>query len=343
MKTIFIGPLGGGCTPKNGASIKNYHIINSIKPLLKDLVIIDTEKWKKSPTVLLRLIGTVILNREARYILSTSFGSANTFIRALHRLCPKAIVVYWVIGGYVDKLILRGEISPESYKHLHQIIVEGASMKRNLNKCGLNNVVVMPNFKPIVEVPIVPRTAPAPLKFVFLSRIIPDKGVELIIEAVSRLNQMEGVGFEVSFYGPMDKEYEQRFMSLISPLSNVSYCGFLDLRQKENYRVLTQYDVMLFPTYWKTEGCPGVVIDAFMCGLAVVASDWNLNADYISNRQTGLIIPPKDSSALADAMLECIQNPALVQAMQENSKKEVQKYAISNVLSRENLSRLGII
>jgi glycosyltransferase involved in cell wall biosynthesis len=347
MTTIFIGPIGGGATPQNGASIKNYHIINVLRPLLgRELVTIDTEHWRRSPKVLWRLFTTLLRHRKAHYIVSTSYGSANLFIRLVQRVCPKAAVTYWVIGGYVDKMIADGTLKAAPYRRLSRMIVEGASMQRNLLACGIENAVVMPNFKPIVSVPMQPKAAGGPLKFVFLSRIIPQKGVELIVDSVAQLKSRGGVkeaDFSVSFYGPIDADYEPQFRQRIAEHTNIEYCGFLDLRKEENYRTLAQHDVMLFPTYWRTEGCPGVVIDAFMCGLAVIASNWNLNADYIADGRTGLIVEPRNSNALADAMLQCIQNPDMVHTMQTNARSEANRYAISTVLSPQNLHALSLI
>lgn len=338
--------MGGGKTPTNGASIKNCYIVNVLRPLLgSKLITIDTERWRRSPKVLWRLVVTLMRHRRARYIVSTSYGSANIFIRLVQRLCPKATLIYWVIGGYVDKLIADGTLNAEPYRRLSNIIVEGASMQRNLLSCGIENAVVMPNFKPIVKVPQQPKSKGGPMRFVFLSRITPPKGVDLIIDAVTQLKArgIKETDFSVSFYGPVDADYESQFLFRVTEHSNIDYCGFLDLRKAENYISLTQYDVMLFPTYWRTEGCPGVIIDAFMCGLAVIASNWNLNADYIADGRTGLIIEPCNSTALADAMFQCIKCPAMVHTMQTNARKEAYSYDITTVLSRSNLHSLSLI
>jgi glycosyltransferase involved in cell wall biosynthesis len=86
-----------------------------------------------------------------------------------------------------------------------------------------------------------------------------------------------------------------------------------------------------------------VLIDAFMCGLAVIASNWNLNADYITDGKTGLIVVPRNSAALADAMLKCIKTPDMVHTMQANARNEANRYAISTVLSLKNLHSLSLI
>lgn len=44
---IFIGPMGGGGIPTNGASVKNYYIVKKLRECAVDLILVDTERWKK--------------------------------------------------------------------------------------------------------------------------------------------------------------------------------------------------------------------------------------------------------------------------------------------------------
>ena len=74
------------------------------------------------------------------------------------------------------------------------------------------------------------------------------------------------------------------------------------------YSTLSKYDCMLFPTYWKGEGFPGVVIDAFIAGLPVIATDWNMNTEIIKEGENGFIIPPNNIRALMNKMIWAMEN-----------------------------------
>lgn len=344
MKTIFIGPCGGGNVPINGASVKNFHILSRLKVLIPGLMIVDTENWKKNRFILIKLILLILRYPSAKYILSLNSGSANKLLRILNKLAPKAVKIYWVIGGALAKDIEHGRFSPSVYSSILQIIVEGESMKKHLGKIGLKNVCVMPNFKSLVPISKTSKQDfTKTIKFVFLSRIIPQKGVDLIFDAVERLNEKYSDRYTVDFYGPIDENYSDCFRERLQKFQNVTYRGFLDLRIQENYTELSKYSVMLFPTYWSGEGCPGIVIDAYMCGLPIIASDWNLNCDYIKDGKSGILIQPKDSSALYEAMEKIINGKIDLNELLAGVQDELSKFDIDKVLSKSNLQNIGII
>lgn len=68
-------------------------------------------------------------------------------------------------------------------KSFHKILVQGHYMKVQLNNVGLSNVEVLPNFKPIGELPAKRNRPTGGIKFVFLGRLIEEKGVGLLIDA----------------------------------------------------------------------------------------------------------------------------------------------------------------
>ncbi len=343
QKTIFIGPFGGGTTPTNGASVKNYHILKKFYSLGKSVYTIDTEYWKRDPKVLLTLLYTIITNPKSKYILSLNSGSALKLIRFIKLLAPKANVIYWVIGGSLGKKMLNGEINPKIFSSLDKIIVEGERMKNQMNEVGLNNVSVLPNFKHYLDVPLNNKRG-TNLKFIFLSRIIPQKGCNLILEAVECLNKLGYKDkFSVDFFGPIDEGYKKDFINRCISIDNVDYKGFLDLRRPENYSVLTDYDALLFPTFWPGEGCPGIVMDAYISGLPLLASDWNLNCDYIDDGKTGILYPPQDVKALINAIQDCIDGKTDLEGMSMNCRKKAKEYDVDNVLSERNIKELGII
>lgn len=343
MRTIFIGPCGGPKTPNNGASIKNYHIISKLKNVIPNLKIIDTENWKKNPFILLSILFHLILYPKSKYILSLNSLSANKLLKIMNKLAPKANIIYWVIGGIFGKLIKNGDLDFKDYINIKNIIVEGDTMKRQLQVSGLNNVSIMPNFKKKPDFKYMLSESKV-TRFLFLSRIIPEKGVDIILKAVQILNEKyNDQKYIIDFYGPIEETYKPIFLTEISKYKNINYKGFLDLRIDENYSILSKYDFMLFPTYWEGEGCPGVIIDSYFAGVPIIASDWNLNKDYIENNKTGILIEPKNYKALANVMDIIFKNELNIPKMKEEARKKSKNYEINSVLSNTNLSLYHII
>ena len=156
-------------------------------------------------------------------------------------------------------------------------------MVQELNELGLYNAVYVPNSKPIFSIRRQKRDNRDFVKFIFLSRIHPDKGIREIIEACRILNKRNyQCNYCVDFYGAIENDLKNDFLSQISIFDNLQYMGILNLTDIKGYQQLSNYDVMLFPTYWDGEGFPGVVIDAYISGLPVIATEWNLNREVIA-------------------------------------------------------------
>lgn len=106
---------------------------------------------------------------------------------------------------------------------------------------------------------------------------------------------------------------------------------------------MSHYDVFLFPTYYKGEGFPGSVIDAYIAGLPIIASDWHFNKDVIKDGETGFIIPPQDEEALYKSMLSLIRDKTVLRQMRDNCLSEAKRYDVNNVLNEDVLRKVGII
>jgi glycosyltransferase involved in cell wall biosynthesis len=174
-----------------------------------------------------------------------------------------------------------------------------------------------------------------PLNFVFISLITEDKGCDTIFSAISELNTRGFANsFTVSFYGKIDLEYKDEFLAQIG--INSEYKGYLDLMKNPNdgYLELSGYDCLLFPSYFKGEGFPGVLIDSFIAGLPTIASDWHMNKELVQDERNGLIVRARDESALADAMQRVIENPDLLVSMSANASENATYYHIDSVWTR---------
>lgn len=339
-KIIFIGPMGGGKIPKNGASIKNYYIVNKLKEWADNIVIVDTELWKKKPSVLVRLLFTILCNPKAKYILSLNSKSAYKVLLILKKLPRKRCIYYWTIGGSVADWIMNKKVCPSIYQIVHLFLVEGNSMVETLKKCGFNNVICVPNFKKIDFIPE-KKNHSKKIRFLFLSRITPLKGCDYIFNCAQKLNVNFSKDYEIDFYGEIAFDYLD-FKKKIEEISNANYKGFIDLRKSDNYNILSEYDAMLFPTFWSGEGFPGIMIDAFIAGLPVIASNWHLNKDIITNNRTGFLVNAKDERDLYRIMEMCIKNPSIVRSMAKECQEEAMKYDIDNVVTYDLFKTIGL-
>lgn len=77
--------------------------------------------------------------------------------------------------------------------------------------------------------------------------------------------------------------------------------------------------IVCLPSY--REGFPKVLLEAAACGRAVVATDVPGCRDIVRHRESGLLVPPQDATALADAIEELTVNPALRREMGATARR----------------------
>lgn len=231
-------------------------------------------------------------------------------------------------------------------KRSKAVLAERKQMKKDLEKMGITPVYYMPNFKNIVALPEKKRKASeGRMRFLFFSRINPAKGCDLIFEAIEMLRDW-GLGerFEVGFYGMMLEDYREEFEGKIRRYEdNASYHGVLDGTDTRSHEKLAAYDVFLFPTFWSDEGFPAAIVDAFIAGLPVIASDWNCNSELIRDGENGFLIPPKNVKALAERMRWFIEHPEFIEEKVEAIQQEALQFDVKHCLGREVMEEMGMI
>jgi glycosyltransferase involved in cell wall biosynthesis len=215
------------------------------------------------------------------------------------------------------------------YKDLKNVIVEGEILKLDLlNHTELKNVKVIPNFKDFPEIETIEKERKSSFSFVYIGRISKSKGIMEIIDAAKEL-QKTGFEFRIDFFGPLEEDFD--FSETF-----VDYKGFLDFQKqgRESYEFISNYNCMLFPTYWQGEGFPGVIIDAFIAGLPVIASDWNMNRELIEEGVNGFIIPAKSKEALYEKMKFVMNNENILKEIRLNNILKAKKYHIDSVYTQ---------
>ena len=340
-RLIFIGPLRLGATHRGGDTMKNNLFLKRFKEVFDKVYVVDTIDWNRHPLTILKLMYYLLFLRKAKVVVSCEQG-ASRIIDFLYCFRVQKEVYYWVVGSGFPTRIANGTISPKHYAFLKKILVQSPRMVESLQKAGLSNAMYIPNSKPIYNILLQDRKE-SQFKFVFISRILPEKGIDFIFNCLSKLNNEGYKDFvSIDFYGMIDEKYTS-FKQKIDNFHNAYYKGLLNLTNIEGYKTLASYDVMLFPTFYEGEGFPGVFIDAFIAGLPVLTTNWHFNDEVIQDGVTGFIIPPKDEVALYDKMVWILKNKDVVFQMRQDCQKEAEKYNSENVLSVEKLTSIGLL
>lgn len=340
---IFVGPLSRDNHSLDGSTVKNDFFLGELKNHFSSIDVYDTWNWKHAPLKLVRLIFKILFAKQKKFILSISGQSAYRLISFFSMFGRRHLVYYFAIGGSFYKKIKDGRFEKERYDCLKAIAVESDSIKRELEDMGLRQVYYCPNFKKINYIPRLKNEKNSVCRFVFCSRILPEKGCDLILSAVSTLNSMRNKQFVVDFYGPIKESYKSVFLQKVNECESVTYKGVLDFSNPTSYDLLSHYDVMLFPTYWEGEGFPGIVVDACVAGLPIIASDWSMNREVVEDGVTGWIIPCKDVEALADVMSKVMDDSYDLLSMSQNCQRRSSNFSSENVLTTSFLQEIGLL
>lgn len=133
-KVIFIGPAGGGRVPQNGASAKNYHLMNYFHKKNINVVSVDTENWRKNPLVLVKLVFLILLNPNAKYIIATNNMSSYRVLQIMSLFPRKRSIIYWIIGGSIADWIKEGKVKVKPFKIVDVFLAEGKKCRRLLRR-----------------------------------------------------------------------------------------------------------------------------------------------------------------------------------------------------------------
>lgn len=301
MKLLFIGAININNKPIGGEDYKNQIFLKELQRKYDYIDYVDTFFWKKRPLILIHLVNSVFFKRYDSIIISASSFSVYRLLKTIYLVNPSKLknIIYFVIGGYLPTAIVEGKFKKKYYENLKTIVVEGQILKDELLILnGTVNIVVIPNFKSFNKGIVYNRKRSETFKFVFLGRISEPKGVFLILKAAERIIQnFPNYEFIVDFYGSLEIEFNNT--------NRCSYKGILNFIDDgdKSYSELANYNCLLFPTNWIGEGFPGVIIDAYIAGLPVIATDWRLNSQLINSGTNGFLIRPENVEDLVTTML----------------------------------------
>lgn len=332
-KVLFIANIGlEKKVNPNGVNVKNKHILKYLNKKNIDLKIVDTHNWKNKIIKLFYQISFYSFKYD-RIILSINSDSANYVIKFLNLFNLSKKIIYFVVGGSLNKKISNNEYNKSAYYNINRIFVQTFKMRDDLKSLGLNNIQRLANSKYFDRTFDNYKKIKDPIKCFYLGRIHPDKGINMIFEVLNKINTIDKIKFEIDFYGPIVDGFKDEFFEKISKFKYTEYQGIIDLiNNKNNYKKLSKYNLFLFPTYWHGEGLPGVVIDSFISGVPVLASDWNHNEEIIENNKNGIIFQSQNLKDFIKKLNYIYSNKNELIRLSENAYKSANNYHSKNVL-----------
>lgn len=114
----------------------------------------------------------------------------------------------------------------------------------------------------------VPAPPGASLRLGYISNITAEKGIFTFLDVVAAANAGD-LAVEADIAGPIDPAIQRRFRERVASLGSVRYCGPVYEQAKTEF--FGRLDVLLFPSLYRNEAEPVVILEALRQGVPVIA------------------------------------------------------------------------
>lgn len=278
---------------------------------------------------LLRRTGCIVVfpaQRGVRIIVPLLSFLNRFFHRNLH---------YCVVGGWLPELLKNKQLLRRWLKRFQGIYVETSVMKSAMEAMGFCNIFIVPNCKElqITKKEDLTDKKEEPYRLCTFSRVMREKGIEDAVNAVTDINRRyHHTVYTLGIYGPVDSAQTEWFDSLKNTFPPyITYQGAVPYDRSVD--VLRQYDALVFPTHFYTEGIPGTIIDAYAAGVPVISARWESFSDIIREGATGIGYEFDSYEDLLDKLIYVYKNQKAICEMKENCIEEARNYLPDSALA----------
>jgi glycosyltransferase involved in cell wall biosynthesis len=163
------------------------------------------------------------------------------------------------------------------------------------------NVAVLPNgidCRPFDSTPTVRSFPEQPLRLLYIGRIAREKGLYEILQGM-RLAKELGVDASLVVAGKGEEEARlQRYAGALGLGGRVSFTG--PVFGADKVKLLGGCDLVVLPSY--AEGLPYALLESMAAGVPVIATPVGAIPDVVTEGTHGLLVPPRDGKAIANAL-----------------------------------------
>lgn len=167
------------------------------------------------------------------------------------------------------------------------------------------------------------------LDIICVARYSKAKGQDYLLHALSELIKIIP-NISLTFMGPGDSGW---LIELVDELNLRQYVRILAARN-DVPACIAAADMIIHPSL--ADSFSQLVIEAQAVGGLLIASDIAAAREQIIDRVTGVIVPPRDSNAITEAVLYLVNNPELASSMRKNGPSHVrEKFTWQRMVSEE--------
>lgn len=325
-KYLVLGYFGYRTNQLDGQTVKTRDLYQLVQQQKEEVSFYDTQEFKYNKLSILKMFWQVIkcdtliylpAHNNLKYIFPFIFILSKLFRFEIH---------YYVVGGWLREFIGKLPLHKKMLGMIAGIHVETSTLKKELIEYyNFSNVDLFPNFRFFDFTPN--RFSDDKLRLVFVARINRMKGLDWIFEFANYIATHEVQHrFSITLYGPINEDDREYFDDMLIKFPMVKYKGVL--QPNEIYGTLNNYDVLLLPTHYYTEGLPGSIVDAYISGIPVVVTKWKHAHEFVEDGKTGFIVPFEDGiQQFIGTLLSLESNRELLRQLQQNALEKRADFA----------------
>lgn len=200
-------------------------------------------------------------------------------------------------GGWLKKFVLA--LYRPALKGAKVVFFENAGNRDTLAATGVvpkgRDVVLHGAGVNLEDYPCQPYPQAGPVRFLFVGRVMHEKGVDELFAAAKRMKQQYGEQVEFHMVGSFEEAYKP-VMDQLEQAGVVKYHGY----QSDMKPFYAMTSCVVLPSYH--EGMSNVLLEAAASGRPLITSDIPGCREAVENGVSGYLCPAKDADALYEAM-----------------------------------------
>ncbi len=170
---------------------------------------------------------------------------------------------------------------------------------------------------------------------------------KLNILFVGRLEKRKGALYLLKAYEKVKKEFPQSRLIVVGPGNRLrqEYQGWVEERKLKDVTFTGNVSYFDLPRYYRTadifcspatgrESFGIVLLEAMAAGKPIIASNIEGYANVLSHGVEGLLVPPKDKEAIAQALLSLLSDQALRQQMGCKGREKAEEHSWERIAQR---------
>lgn len=328
-RVLVFGYFGNKSHIQEGQSVKTRNISRLFKEMGCNVEEFDTESFRYDKLAIFKMIRQLL--KCEKLCLLPAYNNLKFLFPILFVFSKlfRYDIYLFTIGGRLHIYLKSLPVHRWMMRRIKCVFNETHMLGNYLHNIhGYTNLEYCPNIK-FVSFSPQKYHIDGELHLVFLARIVMEKGIDVIFGYADWLSKQSRSNVTIDFYGMVDPKDKDYFEGQIEKYKFVTYKGVA--QQSDIPKILEKYDAMLFPTHYPTEGIPGSVIDAYISGIPVIASDWTYARELIEDGKTGIIIPFEDNQEEFNSVCEnLIKDNVKLNRMKDEARMRASEYHADN-------------